>query len=625
MCGIAGIAGHHDENLVQTMIDTLVHRGPDDEGIYGARGVTLGHRRLSVIDLDTGQQPMSYGDGAFWIVFNGEIYNFRALRMALEAKGHTFCTHSDTEVILAAYAEYGVDCVTHLQGMFAFALWDKGERRLLLARDPMGVKPLYYAERAGMLYFASEMKALLTCPEIHREIDLESLDDYLTYLYTVPPRTIFKEIHQLPPAHSATWHDGEWSLRRYWQLRFEEKERSDAAWVEAIDGALRETVDQQMVADVPLGAFLSGGLDSSTIVHHMAQLDTTPQTFTVGFGEEGRLYDESEEARALAAHFGADHHALEVKADVAELLPAIVSHFDEPFGNPTALLTYSLCRSVRDYVKVVLSGDGGDESFGGYPRYAGVALSEQYRKIPASLRRGLINPLVQMLPESTRGFHGLRRLRQFSSGTLLDPVDMYASWQSYFTPEQKQEVYGGDLRRLLAGRDALDHIRQLARESETDDPVSRAMYIDLHSFLPNNVLHYGDRMSMAHGLETRVPLADHKLVELLADAPSALKIRQGESKILLRRCMRGKLPEADVRRKKQGFNPPMGVWLNTALREITEEYLSESTLRQRGYFEVAPVRAMLQEHRAGRRDYTWHLWSLVLFEQWHRMYLDLVP
>jgi asparagine synthase (glutamine-hydrolysing) len=622
MCGIAGIAGRPDAGLVERMTRTLAHRGPDDEGFYNDSHVSLGHRRLSIIDLGTGHQPMNSADGALWIVFNGEIYNFLELRRELEAQGQTFRTRSDTEVILAAYAVWGEDCVARLQGMFAFALWDTRTRAMLLARDQAGVKPLYYARAGEALYFGSEIKALLPVPGISRSMDYAALDDYLTYLYTVPPRTMFRDIRQLPPGTLAVWREGAWTERRYWRLELRQEQRSEQDWAEAVSACLDEVIGKNMIADVPLGAFLSGGLDSATIVHHMLQqTNAAVNTFTIGFGPEGRRYDETAPAREMARYFGTVHRELTAETDAARLLPVIVRHFDEPFGNPTALLTYAICELVRKHVTVVLSGDGGDENFGGYPRYAGAAMAERYQRIPALLRRWIINPLVQRLPESTGGFHALRRLREFSAGSLLDPVSMYAAWISYFSPEQRQSLYTPDTQRAVGDHDALAFLHGLAREAGTDDPVARAMYIDLHSFLPNNVLQYGDRMSMAHALETRVPLADVRLIELLARIPSRLKIDGFHTKRLLRRCMAGRLPANVLRRKKAGFNPPMGVWLNTRLRPLVETYLSPEQLRRDGFFRPEPIQQMISEHRAGRRDYTWHLWSLLVFEEWRRQYL----
>lgn len=622
MCGIAGIAGRPDAALIQAMTDTLVHRGPDGEGHYTDDAISLGHRRLSIIDLAGGAQPMSYADGRYWITYNGEVYNFQALRRELESHGHVFETRSDTEVLLAAYACWGEACVERFRGMFAFALWDSQEKRLFLARDPVGVKPLYYAETGEGLYFASEMKALLICPGIDRELDLESLDDYLTYLYTVPPRTIYRGIKQLPPGHCASWNDGRLAVRRYWQpcVGNEECSRSEEDLIEEIDARLADIMSLYRVADVPLGAFLSGGLDSAAITRYLAGQDAAPMTFTVGFGEEGALYDESVEARALAALLGTQHHELKVTPAAAELLPRMVRHFDEPFGNPTALLTWSICELVREHVTVVLSGDGGDEAFGGYPRYRGVAWAERYRMLPALLRRGLINPLVQLLPESVSGFHALRRIREFSAGTLLEPVDMYAGWVGYYSLQERRELYNADVSGALRGRDSRDYIRNLARECGSDDPVSRAMYVDALSFLPNNVLQYGDRMSMAHSLEVRVPLADPELLSFLMGVPGGLKIKGGRSKHLLRGVLSKYLPPEVVNRKKAGFNPPMGVWLNGPLREVVREFLSPEALKRGGLFNPAVVTRMLEDHGRARRDYTWHLWALIVFEQWRRLY-----
>lgn len=623
MCGIAGIAGRADEALGRAMADTLAHRGPDDAGVYTADGVTLSHRRLSIIDVEGGHQPMAGACGNTWIVYNGEIYNFRELRRTLEGEGHRFRTNSDTEVILAAYAEYGSVCVEHLQGMFAFALWDAQEKTLLLARDPLGVKPLYYARHEQALYFASELKAILAVPGMPREIDFPALDDYLTYLYTVPPRTMFKAIRQLPPGHLATWREGSWTERRYWRLTWTQEDRSASEWIARAGEQVEKAVTAHLVSDVPVGAFLSGGLDSATIVYFMKQALAEPvHTFTVGFGREGSRYDESAQASGAAAHLGAVHHGLEARGNVADLLHTMVHHFDEPFGNPTALLSYSISALVREHVKVILSGDGGDEVFGGYPRYAGVRFAGRYRRIPELLRRGILNPLAQCLPESVSGRHVLRRLREFSAGALLDPVDMYIAWRSYYTPAEKTLLYTPDTTDAIGEHDASAFLRGLAHECPFADPVTRAMYIDLHSFLPNNVLHYGDRMSMAHGLEVRVPFADHKLVESMMQAPSALKLRGRETKYLLRQSMRGKLPCEILRRPKTGFNPPMGVWLLRELKPLVDDYLAPGALRKHGHFNPETVQQMIQMHAARKRDYTWHLWALLVFEEWHRQYLD---
>lgn len=623
MCGIAGIAGRSDEPLVRAMCARIAHRGPDDEGFYSTGQVTLGQRRLSIIDLVTGQQPLSNEDGTVWITFNGEVYNYQSLRADLEAKGHRFKTNSDTETIVHAYEQYGEACVEKLYGMFAFAIWDEKTRTLFAARDHAGVKPFYYAEVGDCLVFGSEIKAVLADPSVPRDIDYFALDDYFTYLYTVPPRTIFKSVRQLPPAHSLTWKDGKLSVRRYWTLRVAPEHRTEEEWVEILHPLLEEVIRENMIADVPLGAFLSGGLDSSTIVALMAKSSSMPvRTFTIGFDKDGNLYDEIGPAKVVADAFKTDHHVLRAEGGIVGLLPTIVRHFDEPFGNPTALLAYILSKLTRQHVTVALAGDGGDETFGGYARYAGAKVSGAYRMVPDPIRRYMIHPLVSLLPESTRGLHLLRRIREFSGGSLHNPVEMYTEWIGYYTAAERAALYAGDLRKETQGYDSRDFIRGLFRECETGDFVAQTMYVDLHSFLPHNLLQYSDRMSMAHALEIRVPFTDPRVMEATARIPSALKIRGMQTKHMMRKTMERDLPRQILARKKLGFNPPMGTWITTSLRGVVEEFLSDDAIRRRGYFRPEAVRGMLRAHGDGRRDFTWHIWSLIFFEQWHRLYMD---
>ncbi len=617
MCGIAGIAGRCDGELVRRMTDLLAHRGPDAEGFHLEAAVSLGHRRLSIIDLSSGQQPMSYGDGRYWVVFNGEIYNYRELREQLAGLGHTFVTNSDTEVLLAAYAAWGEGCIDRLGGMFAFALWDGHQQTLFLARDALGIKPLYLAETEGGLCFASEIKALRLCPGVDLGLDLEAMDDYLTYLYTMPPRTFYRGIRQLPPGHCATWKGGRLSVRRYWHLVEEVTKRRESHQELNLSARLDTLIKSHLVADVPVGAFLSGGLDSATIVRCMADQGSLPATFTVGFGEEGRQYDETMEARRLSEVIGTRHHELQALIDPVSAMEMVLAGFDEPFGNPTALLTNAICGLVRQHVTVVLSGDGGDECFGGYPRYQGVRLMRSWRMTPRWARR-LGDRLLSSVPEAHDGRYFARRLREFSSAGLLDEADVYPLWLTTFTPQQKTVLFNGDLRGALAGRDAWEPLRNWAAESGETDPAARAMYVDLHAFLPNNVLQYGDRMSMAHGLEVRVPFADRAMVETMAAVPAARKLQRGVTKKVLRDAMRGCLPEEVLQRKKSGFNPPMGVWLTGALRDTAEELLSESSQAQRGWFDPVQVRSIWHDHVSGLRDHTWHLWALVLLEAWAR-------
>jgi asparagine synthase (glutamine-hydrolysing) len=617
MCGIAGIAGRCDENLVRRMTDLIAHRGPDAEGFHCEAAVSLGHRRLSIIDLSAGHQPMSYGGGRYWVVFNGEIYNYRELRGQLRGLGHSFSTNSDTEVLLAAYAAWGGACIDHLNGMFAFALWDREDETLFLARDPLGIKPLYFAEAGGVFHFASEIKALRICPGVDLALDTEAMDDYLTYLYTMPPRTFYRGIRQVPPGHCATWKAGRLSVRRYWHLALEVAKHRESGHSSDLGARLDSLVKSHLVADVPVGAFLSGGLDSATIVRCMADQGAAPMTFTVGFGEEGGQYDETREARQLSESIGTRHHQMEAHIDPSDAVETVLSGFDEPFGNPTALLSHAICGLVRKHVAVVLSGDGGDECFGGYPRYRGVQLMQSWRKFPFCARR-LGDNLFRLLPEAHDGRYFLRRLREFSSAGLLREADAYPLWLSTFTPAQKSLLFNGDLQKALAGRDAWEPIRNWADESGESDPAARAMYVDFHAFLPNNVLQYGDRMSMAHGLEVRVPFADRGMVECMAAVPAAAKLSGGVSKKLLRECMQNRLPQDVLVRKKMGFNPPMGVWLTGGLRDLVEDTLSKESMTRRGWFNPVHVQSIWGDHVSGRRDHTWHLWALVLLEAWAR-------
>jgi len=617
MCGIAGMAGQGDSQVVQTMTRALAHRGPDDEGFYSGPAIALGHRRLSVIDIAAGTQPMIGPGETLALVYNGEIYNYRGLRRDAEARGYRFQTQSDTETILAFHALDGMAAVDRFEGMFAYGLWDTQDKSLVLVRDPVGIKPLYYMVLEGNLYFASEIGALLAVPGFRPSLDPEALDDYLSFLHTLPPRTFYQEIRELPPGHWARWKDGELRIERYWQLDMAVEERTPAQWEEGLRQILAETMEKHLVADVPVGAFLSGGLDSTAIVDAIAAGGRNLDTFTIGFGDEGARYDESEDAARIAAHYGARHHHLKVDADLVGLLDGVVAGFGEPFANPMALLTHALSGVVREHVKVILSGDGGDECFGGYPRYQGLIAAQLYRQVPVPMRR-VVNRIVQLLPEDTSGAHARRRIREFSAGSLLPPMDMYAYWLSYFTGPERAALYHPDRAEALQGRDSLDAIRTLAMEAGPVDDVSKALYIDAHTFLPHNVLRCNDRMSMAHGLEVRVPFSDHQLLQWMGRVPSALKVRLRENKVLLRRYLNGRVPPEVLTRPKRGFAPPMGAWLAGPLAPMLDEYLDEGAIRRGGYFDPGTVTALRQAHKSGRRDFTWQLWALVVFEHWRR-------
>lgn len=626
MCGIAGYVGTEHRGLGASMAALLRHRGPDEAGeavlpTRDGRVCALAHQRLSIIDIPGGHQPQTSEDGSVNVIFNGEIYNFRELRATLEARGHRFSTRSDTEVIVHLYEEHGDDCVLHLRGMFAFALWDAKRERLLLARDRLGVKPLYYALPEGgnlQLAFASELKALFAVPGVSRELDLESLAAYLAYLYIPHPRTAVRGAKRLPPAHILVAENGQVDVRRYWSLDTTAAEEPDPA---RLWDVLAESVELRLVADVPVGSFLSGGLDSSAIVAAMAERDGTPETFSVVFPrEEERLYDERDDARAVATAFGTRHHELEARADVGELLPEIVRHFDEPFGNPTALLVYELSRLTRQHVKVALAGDGADELFAGYPRFRGLAAMSWYRRVPAPVR-ALAAAGARALPESTRGRHGLRRAREFALAPLDTVEQTYLSWITYFDADRRAGLLGADVQeRLRESAPPERFVEELFEQAPRDDLVNRLSYVELQSFLPCNVLEYGDRMSMAHGLEVRAPYTDHRLVEHVFAMPGSAKLQRGRTKAILRAAAAPHLPERPLTKRKVGFNPPMGLWLNRELSPLVDSHLSREQVEARGLFRPETVERLVAELRGGRRDVSLHVWSLIVLEQWQREY-----
>lgn len=652
MCGLAGIIGEPQGGDIRRMTGTLVHRGPDDEGYFISGQARLGHRRLIVIDRESGQQPMRTPDGRYALVFNGEIYNFCDLKHELESYGAQFRTRSDTEVLLAAYAHWGRASVERLRGMFAFAVWDAKERILFAARDRLGVKPFYYAQIGSTLLFASEMKALLEHPAVERELDDLALDDYLTYLYVPAPRTIFRQIRELPPACWLEWSAGRVSTGEYWDAKFCDSApisggggtqntaagsqmsiQPDGKGLRKAAGELKhlleEAVRVRLVSDVPLGVFLSGGLDSGSIAALAAQQADSPlRTFTIGFTEGGKRYDERAYARRVSEAIGADAREQMVDAGAAELLPQVTRQFDEPFGNPTSLLSYQLSSAARQHMTVALSGDGGDEALLGYPRYQGMALAEWYRRAPALARQTLgqiAGYAANRWNERANGNHFRRRLREFLGAGTLASEQMYFEWVSYFSRELRQRLYTPEFNGRLSGYDSSQFLENLFKKSGAAEMVDRVNYADLHSFLPYNVLRYSDRMSMAHGLEVRCPFTDHRLVEFLARVPWRYKLRITKSKCLLREGARSWLPGTILKRPKLGFNPPMGLWMQSRLQPLLDSYLAPARIRQRGYFRPEVIQRLIADQSSGRRDWSLHLWALISFEEWHRQYLDPRP
>jgi asparagine synthase (glutamine-hydrolysing) len=623
VCGIAGLVQPGrlaDRALVERMTQTLVHRGPDDEGIHVDAEVGLGLRRLAIIDLETGNQPVSNESGSVHVVFNGEIYNFRELRHTLESAGHRFRSRGDAEVLPHLYEERGAEMVQDLRGMFAFALWDGERRELLLARDRVGEKPLYYSERlpGGGIAFASEMKALLAAG-LSRDPDSRALVEYLYYLYIPAPRSGFAAIQKLPPGHLLRYRDGRTVISQYWQPRFLPVARTEREHIDGLRERVIDAVRARLVADVPIGAFLSGGIDSSSIVAAMCTAADGPvHTFTISF-EGFEHYDESDDARLAARHFGTHHPELRAEAGGGAMLPEVVDAFDEPFGNATAVLVGLLSAATREHVKVALTGDGGDELFFGYPRYRGLQFAERYRAAPIGPLRRLAAAASKAIPDGTSGSHGLRRAREFLEAGQLSAAEAYARWIGYFTPELLDDLLKPEL--SVEARTVTSFLEALFRGGNNLDlnDVSR---VELQSFLPYNVLEYGDKMSMAHSLELRAPFVDHHLVDYVGTLPIDVKFRNGTSKWALRQAFEQDLPPGVTRRRKRGLNPPLGAWLAGEAAPLVREFLSPDAVRRRGLLRPEAVASLLRDQRRGRRDRSLHIWALLVLELWFQRRVD---
>jgi len=625
MCGIAGFVqssatpspftGEQSRALVQRMCDVIRHRGPDDEGFWVAEGVALGMRRLSIIDLATGHQPIHNEDRSVWIVFNGEIYNFPEVRRELERAGHRFYTSTDTEAIVHAYEQWGSGAIARLRGMFGLALWDSRSRTLLVARDRIGIKPMYYAEQGGRLYFGSELKSLLEAPDLPRTIDLDALDHYLSVLYTPGDGSIFKNVRKLPPGHLLMWRDGKAAIERYWQVPAAETFRgSESDAVQQLHSVLTDAIRCHLLSDVPLGAFLSGGVDSSLVVGLMAQATgRSVKTFSIGFDDPA--FDELEHARRVARHFGTDHHEFVVKPDAIGILDGIVGHFDEPFADSSAIPTWYVSEMARRHVTVVLSGDGGDELFGGYDRYVPHPRVVAFDRYSPSAFRRVAAIAAARLPHGARGKNFLRHVGRDQRGRYLDAI-------RFFGADEKPALLTAEVMRQIEGPDPETRLaRHFERFSRLPWP-SQMMRFDTETYLPEDILTKVDRMSMAHSIESRVPLLDNEVIEFAATLPAGLKIKNGRRKHVLKEVAATVLPREILDRPKQGFGVPLGTWFRGGLRELFADTLLSPSSLQRGYFQAPFVRRIVDEHLSGRRDHTLRLWQLVVFEKWHQLYID---
>jgi len=626
MCGILGIASASGipipPETVEKMRDAMAHRGPDDVGLYTDPYVTLAHRRLSIIDLGGGHQPMSNPEGTVQVIHNGEIYNFLEVRRELEAAGFTFRTQSDTEVIVRAYEKWGDKCAEKLHGIFAFAVWDAPRKKLYIARDRLGIKPLYYAATPRWFYFASEIKALLEDPSFDRAVDPASVDRYFTFGYIPAPDTIFKQVKKLMPGHYLVWENGAIRIERYW--RFEPRpdtsdDKDESEWLDEVRDALRKAVSRQMVSDVPLGAFLSGGIDSSLVVRMMAESSKFPvKTFTIGFGRE--RMSETPYAKIVAERFKTDHHEFQVTPErMEEILPKLVWHFDEPFADSSMIPTYYVSKITRERVTVALSGDGGDELFAGYTRHQGEKLSEHFRGLPSWVRSSALAVLNS--PPAVKNAR-LRRLGHVLSNAEVGFITRYHNKERLSQDVDHRTLYSRAFRSSVGDRGVVPQLEELAQYTSKVDSIDRLTVFDLEFYLPNDMLVKVDKMSMASSLEVRVPFLDEMVMEVASRVPSALKLKGYTTKYLLRKLTSEVLPPEIYKRKKQGFGIPLQSWFRGQLTSYARDMLLDSRTISRGYFDGKAVSDILGDHEMRRHDHGHMIFALIVFELWNRTFID---
>ncbi len=637
MCGITGAVWSDpdlavSETTLNRMTEMLRHRGPDADGQYTSQyqsrsangsqpGVALGFRRLSIIDLQFANQPIPNEDESIWLIFNGEIYNFPELRHRLEGTGHRFRTNGDGETIVHLYEDEGVDCFSHLNGMFAIAIWDSRQRQLVLGRDRLGQKPLVYSHQGNRLLFASELKSLLQVPGLSREIDAAALDQYITFQYVPHPRTIFREIRKLSPGHYAVYRDGQLDVQRYWTPDFNARwEGSQAEAIEQLRSTLRSSVAMRMQSDVPLGAFLSGGVDSSLIVAIMQDQAREPvRTFSIGFnvGE----YDETRYARLVADHLGTNHEEFQVTPDGVSILPKLVWHYDEPFADSSAIPTWYVSELTRQHVTVSLTGDGGDELFAGYPRYKAVALGDRLDRL-GPLKRLFSAAFWQRLPSPARQKSKLRQWKRFTEVLGKSPGRRYLDWISIFNESRRTELYTEQFVASLPDEDPFLFLQTAMQEAAGRDPVTQIALTDLVTYLPCDLMTKVDIASMAHGLECRQPFLDFRLVELAARFPLSWKLRGTTGKRMLRRAFARLLPDKIWTRKKMGFGVPLDHWFRDELKPMTHDLLLSGPATARGYFRPEYVEQLVREHEEARFDHAYRLWSLLVLELWMQTWCD---
>ena len=627
MCGIAGwleLSADHrtdPQAVLHSMCDKIEHRGPDSEGIWTDARIALGMRRLSIIDLHTGEQPVFSCDGSVVVMMNGELYNYREVRRDLESRGHKFVTNTDTEILPHLYEEYGAALVDHLNGMFAFALWDTAKRRLILARDRFGEKPLYYGVFDGKLVWASEPKAMLAHPSVSPQLDLNALRHYVSFDYVPAPMSIYKGISKLPAAHVLIVENGEISTRRYWELHWSDAGTEGVRGPEELRELLSDAVRMRLVSDVPLGILLSGGIDSSTIAALAVQhANETVKTFSIGFEEDS--FDESKYARQVSRHLGTEHYEDKLSAEKAgDLITEIAAWLDEPLSDGSLIPTFLLARFVRQHVTVALGGDGGDELFAGYPMYYAHTLAAKYNAIPSLVRSGLIEPIVNALPVSTNNMSFDYKAKRFVRAASRDDIERHHGWFGSFAVEQHEELFTKD---VLAQTDADIYrgVRELVDASDAKNVIERAQYADINYYLAEDILTKVDRAAMAVSLETRAPFLDPRVGQFAASIPVESKLKGKSGKVILKEAMAGMLPHEILHRPKKGFGIPIAEWLKGRLNSLMHAMLASERLRAQGLFNADFVGKLIKDHESGRASHHKELWTLLVFQLWSDRYLS---
>ncbi len=630
MCGICGMLNFNrdekvEESVVRQMCKVITHRGPDDEGVYVQENVGIGMRRLSIIDLAGGHQPICNEDGTVWIVFNGEIYNYQSVRAELIRKGHQFSTNSDTETILHAFEEYGEACPEKLNGMFAFAIWDDRNKRLFMARDRLGIKPLYYYLDNDCLIFGSELKSILQVKKVPRNVNPVALDKFLTFEYIPAPLSIFNEIHKLRQGHSLRWDRGRVNIRCYWDFTYNvPKKTSEAEICDELIDILQDAVKIRLMSEVPLGAFLSGGIDSSTIVALMSRvMDKPVKTFSIGF--EDATYNELKYARIIAEKFKTEHHEFIIKPNAVDLTENLVKNYvDEPFGDFSLFPTYLVSKMAREYVTVVLSGDGGDELFAGYDPYIANKMARRYEAIPRILRKQVIEKLVAKIPPTEKKKGLVNRLKRFVEGAALPPDLQHVRWMTFLSEAEKDLLYSRDLMKQLNPAEYYDFIRGYFKAMSGCSPIDQQQYVDIKTYMVDDILVKVDRMSMATSLEARVPLIDYRVVEYTTKIPGMLKLAglsHQKTKYILKKAMERFLPHEILYRGKEGFSIPIKNWLKTDLKPMMMEVLSPENIKAEGFFNPDYVEQLKREHLNNVQNHSHRLWALMMFGIWYDIYI----